>query len=480
MKHKLTRRLILSFSLILVIFALMVGVMFTCLFSDHSAQIYAEDLQEHAVSIANTITQFAENYATGTCRGGGFRAYFRFIGDVARCEIWLIDERLQPVQLMDGSSMQMQIPAGSEEFVQHIFDENRVDVLDSSVSRQMNTLIVGAPVHDTQGRVRFALLLRRTIDNQDRAFHSGLTILTLSLSAALALGILLSVLLSRRLITPLHQMIRATQQMLNGQYDVSTGITQDDEIGTLARRIDALSARLLEASKAQQELDAMRQAFFSNVSHELRTPISVLKGSLEVLVGDMITDPAEKEAYLRQMLADTNHMERLVNDLLELSRLRDVHFKIERAQVNLIDVLQETVRFLRPPAAAKSIPLSLTGDLIPYPVMGDYARLRQLFTILLDNAIRYSPEGSPVSVALTQHDGTCTVIVEDHGIGIPPEDLPHIFDRFYRQRAVSHPSGTGLGLSIAHEIALRHHIALSCDSTLGEGTRFTLVFHAEA
>lgn len=480
MKHKLTRRLIVSFSLILVSFALLVGVMFTCLFAEHSAQIYAEDLQAHAVSIADTVTQFVQNYASGACRGGGFRSYFRFIGDVARCEIWLIDEQLHPVQLLDGGSMQTEIPTASEAFVRHILEDDQPDVLDSSVSRHMNTLIAGAPVHDTQGRVRFALLLRRAIDNQDLAFHSGLAILARCLATALALGILLSVLLSRRLITPLHQMILATQQMMNGQYDVSTGVTQDDEVGTLALRIDALSARLLKAERAQQELDAMRQSFFSNISHELRTPISVLKGSLEVLVDDLIADPEERAAYLRQMLADTNHMERLVNDLLELSRLRDVHFKIERAQVNLIDVLQETVRFLRPTAAAKSIPLSLSGDLAPFPVMGDYARLRQLFTILLDNAIRYSPDGRPVEVRLTQCGNACTAVVRDHGVGIPPEDLPHIFDRFYRQHAVGHPSGTGLGLSIAREIALRHHVDMTCDSVPGAGTRLTLTFRDEA
>ena len=239
-------------------------------------------------------------------------------------------------------------------------------------------------------------------------------------------------------------------------------------------------ALLLKAEQAQQELDAMRQSFFSNISHELRTPISVLKGSLEVLVDDLISDPEERKAYLRQMLADTNHMERLVNDLLELSRLRDVHFKIECVQVNLIDILQETVRFLRPPVAAKSIPLSLTGDLAPFPVMGDYARLRQLFTILLDNAIRYSPDGSPVEVRLTQCGNTCTVIVRDHGVGIPPEDPPHIFDCFYRQHAVGHPNGTGLGLSIVREIALRHHVDMTCDSVPGAGTRFTLTFRDEA
>ena len=247
-------------------------------------------------------------------------------------------------------------------------------------------------------------------------------------------------------------------------------------MGMLARHIDALSARLLSANQAQQELDASRREFFSNVSHELRTPISVLKGSLEVLVGGLISDPDEVQAYLRQMLSDTNHMERLVRDLLELSRLKDSHFQIEMEPVNLIDVLQETIRFLRQLAAAKSIAVTLSGDVSPYPVMGDYARLRQLFTILLDNAIKFSMPGSPVELILTQDGGRRAVSVRDHGVGISQQDLSHIFDRFYHQRSSNNAGGTGLGLPIAREIALRHGIDLSCVSTPGEGTCFTLVF----
>lgn len=478
MKHKLTKRLILSFSLVLLLFALLVGTMFTCLFFSHSAAIYAEDLEAHAVSIADTIAQFYQDYTAGSCRGSGFKAYFRFIQDVARCEIWLIEPGLQPAQFppQELVTFKTTLPERSEDLVREVFASNDIRKMNSGMFLHINSMIVGVPVHDADGSVRFALLLRRTIDNQDLAYHAGLVILMICLLSAFGLSLLLSVLLSRRLITPLYQMIQTTQQMMAGQYAISTGITQDDEMGTLARHIDALSARLLRAEQAQQALDASRREFFSDVSHELRTPISVLKGSLEVLVGGLISDPEEINAYLRQMLSDTNHMERLVRDLLELSKLKDAHFKIEWSPVNLIDVLQETVRFLRQPAAAKSIPLTLHGDISPYPVMGDYARLRQLFTILLDNAIKFSAPGSPVEICLTQEGDRRTVSIRDHGVGISQQDLAHIFDRFYRQRSSDNSGGTGLGLFIAREIALRHGIDLSCVSAPGEGACFTLVF----
>lgn len=478
MKHKLTKRLILCFSLVLLLFVLLVGAMFTCLFFSHSVAVYAEDLEAHAVSIADTVAHFYQDYTAGSCRGSGFKAYFRFIQDVARCEIWLIDADLQPAQFppQELCTFETTLPEKSEALVREVFASNEICKLNSGTFPRMNSMIVGVPVPDADGSVRFALLLRRTLDNQERAYRAGLIILTICLLSAFGLSLLLSVLLSRRLITPLYQMIQATQQMMSGQYAISTGITQEDEIGTLARHIDALSARLLSAEQAQQALDTSRREFFSNISHELRTPISVLKGSLEVLIGGLISDPEEINAYLCQMLSDTNHMERLVRDLLELSKLRDSHFKIERSPVNLIDVLQETVRFLRQPAAAKSIPLSLQGDVSPYPVMGDYARLRQLFTILLDNAIKFSAPGSPVEIRLTPDGSRRAVSIRDHGTGISQQDLAHIFDRFYRQRSSGNSAGTGLGLPIAQEIALRHGIDLSCDSAPGKGTCFTFVF----
>lgn len=478
MKHKLTHRLILCFSLVLLLFAALVGVMFASLFSAQSASIYEEDLQAHAVAIADTVAQLYRDYTAGSCRGNGFKAYFRFIEDVARCEIWLSDAQLQPAEFppQELFTFGATLPEGSESLVREIFASNEIRELNSGVFPHMTSLIVGVPVHDADGSVRFALLLRRSFDNQERAYRAGLGILMVCLLSAFALSLLLSVLLSRRLITPLHQMIRATQRMMAGQYTVSTGITLDDEIGTLARHIDALSARLLRASQLQQELDTSRREFFSNISHELRTPLSVLKGSLEVLIGGLISDPKEIHAYLSQMLADTNHMERLVRDLSELSKLRDAHFKIERRPVNLIDALQETVRFLRQPAAAKSIAVSLSGDMSPYPVMGDYARLRQLFTILLDNAIKFSEPGGSVEIGLRQEDGRRAVSIRDHGVGMDPQELSCIFDRFYHQRSVGNPGGTGLGLPIAREIALRHGVELSCVSAPGEGTCFTLVF----
>lgn len=132
---------------------------------------------------------------------------------------------------------------------------------------------------------------------------------------------------------------------------------------------------------------------------------------------------------------------------------------------------------MQPQMAAKRIRIALCGDTAPCPVLGDYGRLRQLFTVLLDNAIKFSPEGSGVTVSISQAE-RCIVSIQDHGCGIAPEELSHIFDRFYHQHSSANCTGTGLGLPIAREIALRHQTELVCTSVLGEGTCFTLSFPA--
>ena len=477
MSHKITRRLICYFSAALLFFTVLVGLLFSCLFLTRSRAIYLEDLRAHAVSIADTISQFSQNYQSGTCRGNGFNAYFRFIGDVVRSDIWLLDKQGQPVALdgQETSLLSRDLPDGYSALVEDIFENQSVNTLPFSFFAHMRDVVVGSPVYDAQGNVIYALLLRRPLDNPDLLSAVVFRTLLACLLVVFALSVLLSVWLSQRFITPIHQMIHATRTMMRGEYDVSTGVTQQDELGLLAQHIDALSARLLAANRAQQEMDANRAAFFSNISHELRTPVSVLKGSLEVLSEGLLSDPEEERAYCRQMLADANHLERLVSDLLELSRLRDSHFQIQLEQINLIDILQETIRFMHPKMAEKHISILLSGDTSPCPILGDYGRLRQLFTILLDNALKFSPENSRVTVNVAQA-GACTVTIQDQGCGISPEELPYIFDRFYRQQSNANSSGTGLGLPIAREIALRHRITLTCSSQPGEGTCFTLAF----
>lgn len=169
----------------------------------------------------------------------------------------------------------------------------------------------------------------------EQAQHDGIFILLFCILAALVFAVLLSVLLARRFIRPLQIMYNVTGQIIKGNYQAKTCIKQNDETGVLAHNIDELSTRLSEAEAERKELDQMRQDFISNISHELRTPVTVIKGSLEVLDEGLVTGQEEMKEYFHQMLADVSQLQRLVNDLLELSRLQNTGFKIEKQKLTL-------------------------------------------------------------------------------------------------------------------------------------------------
>ncbi|MFQ9935332.1 MAG: sensor histidine kinase [Phascolarctobacterium faecium] len=176
--------------------------------------------------------------------------------------------------------------------------------------------------------------------------------------------------------------------------------------------------------KAEQ----LRRDFIANISHELRTPVTVIRGSLEALCDRIVTEPQEVEDYHRQMLAETLFLQRLINDLLDLSRLQNTDFPIEKEPVNLCDVVQAVVRSSQRLGQQKNITIQLSLDTPVYIIEGDYGRLRQMLLIFLDNSIKFSPEQSKIEVTLLGSRLTVT----DHGCGVKQEELPHVFDRFYK------------------------------------------------
>lgn len=175
------------------------------------------------------------------------------------------------------------------------------------------------------------------------------------------------------------------------------------------------------------------------------------------------------------MLAESISLQRLINDMLELSRLQNKDFPIEKENMDLLLALEDAVRAVRVIAAKKSISILYQKPEGEWLMYGDYGRLRQMFVAALDNAIKYSPDGQQVVVeARAQADGV-RISIRDHGCGIPPEDMQNIFMRFYRSRQ-GNKKGSGLGLAIIKSIAERHGIEVRLESALQEGTNalFTL------
>ena len=171
-------------------------------------------------------------------------------------------------------------------------------------------------------------------------------------------------------------------------------------------------------------------------------------------------------------------MERLVGDLLTLSKMQNPNFRIEKELVSLTQILEDAVGGVGAIAADKGISISPSGQFDePCMVMGDYGRLRQMFMVVFDNALKFSPEGSTIHVDVKCAGGV-EVTIRDEGVGIAPEELPNIFEKFYKSRLLENEKGSGLGLAIAKYICEKHNGTVRVESELGKGTAFTFVFGA--
>lgn len=230
-----------------------------------------------------------------------------------------------------------------------------------------------------------------------------------------------------------------------------------------------------------RKLEEMRREFVANVSHELRTPLSIFQGHLELLLEQEEYPAEEVRNTMRIMRKHSQRLNALVEDLLTLTRLESRRDPLKREPLVLGDFVRDAVAEWQPRVAGKKI--NLRGEVAPEtaPLMADSFRLRQVLDNLLDNALKYTPPGGTIQVCARPDETRTQLRVEDSGAGIPPADLPHIFERFYRaDKARSRElGGTGLGLSIVKHIVQAHGGTVTAESTYGKGTAITLSFPAE-
>ncbi|WP_391208920.1 ATP-binding protein [Psychrobacillus sp. L4] len=225
----------------------------------------------------------------------------------------------------------------------------------------------------------------------------------------------------------------------------------------------------------QHRLDKMRSDFIANVSHELRTPISMLQGYSEAIIDDVVTTEEDRKEMIRIIYDESKRMGRLVTELLDLARLESGYLSIFKEEVSIIPTIERITQKFDQIAKENNVRLVLEQNLKdPLFLELDEDRMEQVLTNLIDNALRHTEEQGSVTVRLTRLNHQLTIEVEDTGYGIPSEDLPYVFERFYKadKARTRGKSGTGLGLAIAKNIVERHAGNLSVESELGVGTKF--------
>jgi two-component system, OmpR family, phosphate regulon sensor histidine kinase PhoR len=225
-----------------------------------------------------------------------------------------------------------------------------------------------------------------------------------------------------------------------------------------------------------KKLEQMRKDFVANVSHELKTPITSIKGFSETLLDGAMNDQATLEAFLEIILKESDRLQVLIQELLDLSKIEQQGFRLTIGKVDLVKEANEVIEILKGKAAQKDILLKLLQTSDDAIIEGDADRLKQVLINLVSNAITYTPNGGNVDITLTVQEDYVSVVVQDSGIGIEKSEITRIFERFYRvDKARSRNSGgTGLGLAIVKHIVEAHKGQIEVESQIGKGTTFSI------
>ena len=264
----------------------------------------------------------------------------------------------------------------------------------------------------------------------------------------------------RHAATPIGDVMEATERVTEGDYTVRISESGPREARALAHAFNSMVARL-------QTDDEQRRNLLADVTHELRTPLTVIQGNLEGLIDGIYP---RDDAHLQPILEETRVLSRLIDDLRTLALAESGALKLQKEPTDLALLASETVASFQPQADAAG--LELSADAKPGLMLElDPERIRQVLENLIANALRYTPRGGTIHVKCFAEGAHATVSVSDTGAGIPPDDLPHVFDRFYKSRD---SRGSGLGLAIAKNLVMAHGGEILAQSTVGKGTTIQL------
>ncbi len=254
-----------------------------------------------------------------------------------------------------------------------------------------------------------------------------------------------------------------------------------DEVRVLEQTFDAMRRRIREQFERLQETDQVRRELVSNVSHDLRTPLASMQGYLETLmVRDEGLDPSQRKQYLATAHRHCQRLAQLVKELFELSKLDTGTLQPHWETFSLAELAQDVAQKFTLTAESRGVELVLHSPDGLYPVCADIALIERVLENLIDNALRYTPEGGRVELGLSQQPRQVEVTVADNGVGVPETELAHIFERFYRASQPSSPEGTGLGLAIVKRILELHGSRIEVSSKPRQGTRFRFPLPVES
>ena len=386
------------------------------------------------------------------------------IYDRYNADIWIVNFSSGRIQYLDRSwNTTESIAAGPVvEQLNRILSGHEIRATGLFEQLGGHIVTIGVPWRYSDGRVVGAVLLHIPVDRLTVRFFSVLPQAMLPAGISLLLGVVLAFLVARSQSRPIHEIESAVRAFSKGDLSRRVELNCGGELQQLGNSINRMAGEL-------SSMEESRRSFVANVSHELRSPMTSMKGYVQAMIDGVISE-ADRPKYLQVVLDETNRLTDLVKDLLDLSRLESGKFPMDIAPFDANEMMRRNLIRFGPRIDEKGIDVQVYLSDDPCYALGDVNRINQVISNFIDNAVKFMPaEGGVLTLGTVQEGNFVRFIVQDNGPGISPQDLPHIFDRFYKaDKAHTAGMGTGLGLSICKFILQQHGSEAKVSSRPGE------------
>lgn len=355
-------------------------------------------------------------------------------------------------------------------------------VITQAVDRETrrSTFIAVIPMGNNQNTIENGILLEMKPPNLDFALSRMHLYLAIGGMVILVVIIFSSVYLAMHISRPISRLATTVAEISRGCDVLSIEDQPLDEINALASQLNKLAIRLHKIQTESSKMEEERARLFTEISHELRTPLTSVQGFVEAIRDGMVQDKALLERYLDTIYTQTVHITRLVDDILALGRLESGNMTVEKQPLDIITLAQSVITSIEAEAMSRNTALLLEKKTNNAIVIGDVDRMEQIIRNLLKNAIKATENGT-IRVCVDANQGEVVLTIQDNGIGIAVEDLPRIWDRFYRVKNqrwshIQEKGSSGLGLVIVKKLVQLQGGTINVESQLGKGTTFSISF----
>ncbi|ANY69399.1 hypothetical protein BBD42_25120 [Paenibacillus sp. BIHB 4019] len=361
-------------------------------------------------------------------------------------------------------------------FISKVLTGAQVATITQSDEMGGYSIVIGEPIRSS-GHVIGGLFLLKPVSDFTSARTGFYFTLALSASTALILTLYIIYRIIKPMLMPIRVMTHASEAMASGNYEVRVPENGYGELGELSHSLNILTSKLEHNHQAAVRLEQVRRDYVANVTHELRTPLASIRAMSETLCDQMLHDEEGKQRFYHAILRESIRLQRLIDDMLELSRLQSGSSAMMKSVIQAKPIIERVHGRFSVLAEEMGVHFIITKQASTMPdFFGHADRVEQVLTILLDNALKFTePDGSVILNATWEEDAI-TISISDTGIGIDEEELPYVFDRFYKSDKSHTGMGTGLGLSLAKEILTQLKETIAVESN-DRGTSFFFTLH---